>query len=1114
MYREGGDLRGAVELCKAGLAEHPGYLTGRLVLARCYKEQGDLAAAADEYLKVCKVDVRNHVALRMLADIYLTQGRAAAAGSLYAILADMEPDNAEIRGCAARNKQREKGTAAEILGFKAPKTDAAQNLRMGVDPSAGAAPKPEAFQGASGAYPQSQGSAQQQFDGAASQADGAYGAQMPPPPPAAAYGAQSAPARQPKLSDAELNAMFIQPPEPNPVYDTADVAGQTVQPSGDDVAGRLDAVFGEAPSPPQPVSAPAAVAVEPQGAEPSGDDVAGQLDAIFGETPAPEPQMEDDATGQGGQPSGDDFAGRIEAIFGETPPPEAQPIAAMAADSGADASLGGQPSGDDVAGQLDAIFGETSIAAPAPRPADDAEASLGGQPSGDDVAGQLDAIFGETSIATPTPTPTPAPPPADDAAVQDGGRPSGDDVADQLDELFGGQTILSADNIPADAGQPQSSGNAVVDQFDELFGGQAVLSADNIPADFGLSPASGNAVVDQLDELYGGETVLPPAAMPADSIAVEPGLSLMASSGNAVVDQLDELFGGETVLPPAAMPAEGIAASGLPYDIAAGPDFPEPDEAAGVLPDDYGSGFDEAELASALEAVDSEAALAAALEDEGDRASVTGNDVEDRLNAIFNAGAQPPAPDTDAYAPDAMDEAALAAAMEESSSELTAALDGQPPPVSGMDGVAPGIADEAATGAVDEFALIVDGSDAAPADGEEQALAEEPGKTPPSSIVLDENGVDIATPCPEDIEDRLNALYGLSEETPKEDLIVDADVTGVDVEARLSEMYNAADTTTSMPVEEVMGENAVGTDDAVGIGDAIDTSNIVDADTIINADNSVAPDDVGVDNIDTYNALNDALNALDAGSGAADTDDAVNTYNIAEAGDAFGIDAVADADADAGDAGNNVGIYGAGDVDPFVVPDDAAGSYGFMNDPEGCRPAAVDTVDDVQDKIRQLFMAEGADAADGALGAEPLGAEEPLGGAPDAYGVSIAGPDERDTPFDLPDDVLTSTLADIYYQQGQPQLALHIYERLVLRDPSDARLVYKAEEIRGELRLLGEGGALAVAPPPAAIKPEKTPAASSGRKKKGAAAREDVRPLAGVRIKKSTPAKKTKRPKQ
>jgi len=185
------------------------------------------------------------------------------------------------------------------------------------------------------------------------------------------------------------------------------------------------------------------------------------------------------------------------------------------------------------------------------------------------------------------------------------------------------------------------------------------------------------------------------------------------------------------------------------------------------------------------------------------------------------------------------------------------------------------------------------------------------------------------------------------------------------------------------------------------------------------------------------------------------------------------------------------------------------------------------TDEEAEEKIRRLLAAEGLDAEEdpglAGLGSGPAtldDANAPAAGMADGVDAApgaggLVGPDERDTPFDLPDHVLTSTLADIYYQQGQPQLALHIYERLMLRDPKDTRLLAKIEEIRGVLRQLGEGGT--AAPVTAAVRPEKAPSASSGRKKKadapGARAATDVRPLAGVRIKKSAPAKKGKRAK-
>jgi hypothetical protein len=158
--------------------------------------------------------------------------------------------------------------------------------------------------------------------------------------------------------------------------------------------------------------------------------------------------------------------------------------------------------------------------------------------------------------------------------------------------------------------------------------------------------------------------------------------------------------------------------------------------------------------------------------------------------------------------------------------------------------------------------------------------------------------------------------------------------------------------------------------------------------------------------------------------------------------------------------------------------------------------------DDVQDKIRQLFKAESSEPARIDVGAD----------------VADSEVDERDTPFDLPDHVLTPTLADIYLQQGQPRLALHIYERLALRDPGDERFAEKIQNIHDILLQLPEPEPPPVPPVKKSVtkKAEKTTGtkAAAERKKKGAESKEDRRPLAGVRIKKkdSSTSKSKRKP--
>jgi hypothetical protein len=146
--------------------------------------------------------------------------------------------------------------------------------------------------------------------------------------------------------------------------------------------------------------------------------------------------------------------------------------------------------------------------------------------------------------------------------------------------------------------------------------------------------------------------------------------------------------------------------------------------------------------------------------------------------------------------------------------------------------------------------------------------------------------------------------------------------------------------------------------------------------------------------------------------------------------------------------------------------------------------------DDAEDKIRQLFQSESSEAEP----AIDIGVDSTV--------------DERDAPFDLPDYVLTPTLADIYFQQGQPKLALHIYERLALRDPNDDRLQAQMQLIKDALLQSGEPEGMDGAEPAAASVPPKPKKSPGTRKKKAAETKDDRRPLAGVRIKKK-PAKKS-----
>jgi hypothetical protein len=111
------------------------------------------------------------------------------------------------------------------------------------------------------------------------------------------------------------------------------------------------------------------------------------------------------------------------------------------------------------------------------------------------------------------------------------------------------------------------------------------------------------------------------------------------------------------------------------------------------------------------------------------------------------------------------------------------------------------------------------------------------------------------------------------------------------------------------------------------------------------------------------------------------------------------------------------------------------------------------------------------------------------------------------TQFSIPDHVLTPTLADIYYQQGQPKLALQIYNRLLEADPDNDKLAKRTREIKdfiasqeaGETQIIDDGrkDSSSLRPVPAKGKGPAQRASGRGKTDGGR------KPLAGVRIKKA-----------
>jgi len=94
-YRRAGLFEQSVEVCRAGLATHPGYLSARVTLGRALIELDKLDDARDELQLVLKSAPENLAAIRGLAEIHHRRGELADALSQYRsalALARNDPD--------------------------------------------------------------------------------------------------------------------------------------------------------------------------------------------------------------------------------------------------------------------------------------------------------------------------------------------------------------------------------------------------------------------------------------------------------------------------------------------------------------------------------------------------------------------------------------------------------------------------------------------------------------------------------------------------------------------------------------------------------------------------------------------------------------------------------------------------------------------------------------------------------------------------------------------------------------------------------------------------------------------------------------------------------------
>jgi pentatricopeptide repeat protein len=97
-YRKAGRFEEAVQVCKEGLARHPGYHTARIALGRTYLDAGDLESAHQALTEVLDTMPENHLAAKLLAEVQLRLGNRAGAAETYRAILSHYPGDREVEG--------------------------------------------------------------------------------------------------------------------------------------------------------------------------------------------------------------------------------------------------------------------------------------------------------------------------------------------------------------------------------------------------------------------------------------------------------------------------------------------------------------------------------------------------------------------------------------------------------------------------------------------------------------------------------------------------------------------------------------------------------------------------------------------------------------------------------------------------------------------------------------------------------------------------------------------------------------------------------------------------------------------------------------------------------
>ncbi len=644
VLREEGRHEEAVALCLEGLQARPGHLTGLLVLGKVYLDMDKLEEAREQFEAALRQDPRCLSAMHLLARIMVRMQWQDAAAAYYRSILELEPWDTET---LARLRDLSP-SGAPMAGFASTQEDETGTLA-----SPPAEPAVEQFDLDHAADFVPAEPSPGELAGALEELSLEDALSEPPGPAVTA-----APLPPTSSELAEPRPMDILPSTPVP--ESPDEFNEPAPISGDDIGDRLDSLFGVQDDKPVLKAGPAPQAPNSGDAALESGDATMQLPAFAAETahaaPAPNP---------------------ADLLPDEGPAPLDLKISGEPVDLAPEERV----SGEDIEDRLDALFslteGTRTQPALPPVPAEEpaaAEASSGDTPEATAFSPwNAEAPASETVFAAMPETVPEIDAPAAEPATSES-------------PAFGEQAPAFGEQAPV-----TGEGEAGAPAAEDFLAAAAVSDVAERPAFLGDRPALGPFSAGPADVADAPpEDVILSAGPDAASTAIDPDEVV---TGQDVADKLDALFGepaprGEPlrktpadtgIFPPpddlpqgtaswaAARPAEEIpGASDTQSGIAPGQDLPledltaTPAETTIASSEDYSPArWDEApgtEEASATDLLTTQNMLPRGIGRDS-APPVTGEDIEDRLDSLFNLDEPGGSPMPAAEAPYVHDEA-------------------------------------------------------------------------------------------------------------------------------------------------------------------------------------------------------------------------------------------------------------------------------------------------------------------------------------------------------------------------------------------------------------------------------------------------------------------------